>query len=167
LVRVYLIALGLVLMLAGSTRADHITLKYKLFSGWKYSVDGGPWHGCGSRGDKLREAMAGHEEAQEVMQRYEDRREAYGMTGLLAAGLTFFYFAQGSGDDGKSNAWLIAPVFPLFMFAMMNFFLSVNDIQRAVRIYNGEEQALKLDMRYDRCRLDDDGTFKVILTFGL
>ena len=167
MVRIYVITLGLVLMLAGSTRADHITLKVNFITGWRYSLNGGFWRKCGFHGDGLRSAMAGHKDAQAEMGGYKNWRAGSLMSRLISGAAICWWSAEAARDDTRRHDWLLAVALPLALIRWICDSMATGKIQRAVRIYNGEEQALQLDTRYDYGRHDDDGTFKVMLTCGL
>lgn len=134
---------GMVLLcLASCVHAGHIELKNSFFSGWKYSTDGITFNKVGTSGKGLHDAMAGNEPAQKHMLVYKSRMTmalVFGYPGGFLVGWPIGGALFGDWKD--SYTVMMAIGVPLAVISAVYESSAKSHLKKAVKVYNGEEQA--------------------------
>jgi hypothetical protein len=141
------------LLLAGSTFAGEIELRKKFFGGWQFTSDAGmSWTKIGVTGSALREAMSGNDSARTEMDRFKTNNTVAVVTSIPAGFLIGWplgsYVASGDWKDSYTTMYYIGV--PLAVVSTIFEITAKGHLKRAVRIYNGEEQALQLKVTVQR-----------------
>ncbi|UCG61822.1 MAG: hypothetical protein JSV52_00605 [Candidatus Zixiibacteriota bacterium] len=161
-----LITIILIIALAATTSAEEITLKHYFFGGWKYSVDGHRYQGVGWDGGKLKARMAGNDAAVAEMNKVKSRKTLSMVTGIpggFCLGWTLGEAIWGEWDS--TDDVLLAIGIPLTLVSMVADASANKHMKEAVKIFNGEEQALMLDINYKTSSLTGSNNLTLALNF--
>jgi hypothetical protein len=159
-----------VLLLAASTwgAERHITLKHNFFTGWKYTTDGFQFHSVGMTGKSLYQEMEGNKPAQDVLKSYGSLKTWAMITGFVGGFLVGWPLgAELAGDEWEDeDTYMLAAGIPLCIVSTICEATAHSRLQRAVRVYNGEEQALQLELDYRKAPLVEAGQLRFALSLN-
>jgi len=148
--RICLLTAALLTVLCGGSYSSEITLRGSFFGGWKYAVDGGTFHSIGSAGDSIYHAMEGNAAAQnEVLKYRSGKRWSNAVICGCAAAIGFTIISRLSSDDWeKKHTVLLVSAVPMSLLAISLEKKASEHLKKAVGLYNGQEQVLRLDAEF-------------------
>lgn len=135
------------LCLVSCVQAGHIELKNSFFGGWKYSTDGVTFNKVGYSGRGLYDAMEENEAAQKQMLAYKSHMTVAVVTGT-PGGILIGWPLGGAIVGGWKDSYTTMIVIgtPLAIISTVYEISAKSHLKKAVRIYNGEEQASHFDI---------------------
>ncbi len=147
-----MIASILIILTASMASAQEITLKKSFWSGWRYSTGDMEWHKIGVLGEQLMNAMAENDAAVAEMRKYRSRRVLGYITGIPAVIVTTWstvtYISHSPWKDEHTTMLVIGV--PLLIVAWVCEASADRALQRAVRIYNGDDMSFGLEINVPR-----------------
>lgn len=129
-----------------TVNANEIILKRTFFGGWKYSVDGMKYEKVGYSGAGLKSKMAGNETALHEMNDYAKCKTWSLVTGIPGWSLLGWTLIKRLDDSQWKDSYttMYAIGIPLSVAAVVFEEISASKLQKAVRIYNGQEKSSAL-----------------------
>jgi hypothetical protein len=144
---IVIVIAAILIMLAGMAGAKEVKLKKSFFAGWKYSVDGIKYKSVGVSGSSLRDEMGDNEAAVGEMKKYESNSTAgviFGSVGGFLIGWPLGAALAGNRKDGYGAMMAVGG--GLAVVSIVFDATATGHLKRAVRIYNGEEQGIRLEI---------------------
>lgn len=158
----------LLLGLSSSTIGGEIRLSNDFFTGWEYSLDGLRYQSVGFTGSGLRREMVDNEAALKQMSKYKEKRIVSAVLGWPGGAMLGWslgaYAATGEWTDSEKKMFMVGA--PLTIFAVLLELSANANMKKAVRIYNGEEQALDLEVRFPAYYASKTGTLVIGMTWS-
>jgi hypothetical protein len=145
--RIGIVCLAIVLIISLSAGAKTIKLKNGFFTGWQFSVDGNKFNKVGMSGDKLASEMEGNEPASTEMSKYKSNKTTATIIGVPAGFLIGWPIGGSLGGGWREEyGYMLGAGGALAVISFVLEASSTSHLKKAVRIFNGEEPGLKVEI---------------------